>query len=423
MSKPRPKQEQAAQASNVFQFTLAGLIVFSLALISSASFIAFKLTAGTHTKLADTFAVDPNDKSRSIHMGPWGTLILRDIELERPTEYLTDEVNHPPVETWRFAGMKPDAVRALLAKNGLAEPELSTLLAPANVTADATGTIVKPPGSFLESLNAGTRAKIYVSLAGMNVNTYVDYPYIFPGDKINSIYADPRLNPDDAALLKKLVYSNGGAVQLSDYDYLLNEIPTAERRTALTRVLSRQSAVFAGLVIKPDTDIDKIANYWGNIPNVRFTDIRPLMEALKALPEGGNLSLFYLLPKFARDRLYTFPLPPQPGEPVMDCHWTTFNFSNESPDNRFNDPNYAVDYIRKNYYQIAAPSIYGDVLLLMNDKQEVKHSAVFLADDLVFTKNGNNYRQPWMIMHIPDLLATYPASPPMKAIYMRLKTD
>ena len=77
--------------------------------------------------------------------------------------------------------------------------------------------------------------------------------------------------------------------------------------------------MFAGLVIKPDTDIDKIAAYWGTIPNVRFIDIRPLMAALKALPEGGNLSLFYLLPKFARDRLYTFPLPSQTGD-AADLH-------------------------------------------------------------------------------------------------------
>ena len=210
---------------------------------------------------------------------------------------------------------------------------------------------------------------------------------------------------------------------MPDYAALLNKIPTIERRVAMARALSRQSAVFAGLVIKPDTDIDKLAAYWGNIPNVRFTDIRPLMEALKALPEGGNLSLFYLLPKFARDRLYTFPLPPQAGEPVMDCHWSTFNFSNDTPDNRFNDPTFAVNYIRKNYYQISAPSLYGDILLLMNDQNEIKHSAVYLADDLVFTKNGNNYRQPWMLMRIPDLLATYPATPAMRPIYMRRKTD
>jgi hypothetical protein len=59
----------------------------------------------------------------------------------------------------------------------------------------------------------------------------------------------------------------------------------------------------------------------------------------------------------------------------------------------------------------------------MNDRQEIKHSAVFLADDLVFTKNGDNYRQPWMIMHIPDLLATYPATPPMHPVYLRPKQN
>lgn len=414
---------QAAQTSSLFQFTLAGLILFSLALISVAAFIAFKLTAAPVPKLADSFAVDPNDPSRSVHVGPWGTLITRDIELERPAEYLTDEVNHPPVETWRFNGRKPDAVRAILVQDGLSDAEAASLLAPACATADATGTAISPPGGFLEGLTPGKRTNLYGSLAALQVNTYLEFPYIFPGNKIDAVYADSRLQPEDVALLKKLVYRNGTATQLSDYEYLLSRIPTAERRTALTRVLSRQSAVLAALVIKPDTDIDKIAAYWGNIPNVRFTDMRPLMEALKQLPEGGNLSLFYLLPKFARDRLYTFPLPPQPADPIMDCHWTTFNFSSDTPDNRFNDPGFAVEFIRRNYYQIAAPSIYGDILLLMNDRDEVKHSAVFLADDLVFTKNGNNYRQPWMLMHIPDLLATYPASPPMKAIFMRRKTD
>src|ERR1035441_9617359 len=46
----------------------------------------------------------------------------------------------------------------------------------------------------------------------------------------------------------------------------------------------RKSPCSPGWSIKPDTDIDKVAAYWGNIPNVRCTDIRPLMEALKALP-------------------------------------------------------------------------------------------------------------------------------------------
>jgi hypothetical protein len=419
----RRRKEESAQASNVFQFTLAGLIVFSLALIAGASFIGFKLSAATHPKLADTFAIDPNDKTRSVHVGPWGQLITRDIELERPVEFLTEEVSRPQPETWTFTGLNSAAVKALLVQDGLTAAQADDALVPGLVSEEKTGTVLTPSANFLFSLDAATRAKLCLALAGHGVSLYIDYPFIFPGDSLESIYADPRLNSDDLSLLKRLVYPNGTARQLSDYLLLQSQIPTLERRVAVARALSRQHAVFAGLAIKSDTDIDKIAAYWGSVPNVRFTDIRPLLESLKALPEGGNLSLFYLLPKFARDRLYTFPLPPQPGDPTMDCHWSTFNFSNDTPDNRFNNPDFAVQYIRQNFYQISAPSMYGDILLLMNEKNEVKHSAVYLADDLVFTKNGDNYRQPWMLMHIPDLLATYPATPAMRPVYMRRKTD
>lgn len=423
MSKDK-QRKLTGSAVNVFQFTLAGLIVFSLALIGGGALVGFKLSARPHRDLTeDTYAVNPKDKSRSVHVGSWGELLTRDIELERPAEYMTEEINRPEPETWHFAGQNPEGVKALLGRCGLSAEQIASVCAPARLRTEQNGTALVPPPDFLLSLDAATRGKIYLTLNGQGVNLYFDYPFIFPGDTIASIYADSRLNAEDVAGLKRLVYANGTAWQLSDYPALLCQIPTVERRVAMARALSRQSAVFAALVIKPDTDVDKIAAYWGSVPNVRFTDIRPLLESLKALPEGGNLSLFYLLPKFARDRLYTFPLPPQPGEPVMDCHWSTFNFAKDTPDNRFNDPAYAVEYLRKNYYQIAAPSLYGDILLLMNDRNEVKHSAVYLADDIVFTKNGNNYRQPWMLMRIPDLLATYPATPAMKPIYMRLKTD
>jgi hypothetical protein len=397
------------------------LIVFSLTLMAGSAFIAWKLTVVSRPRPEDSFAVDSKDKTSSIHVGPWGELLLRDISLERPVEYLTGEVAAPEPEIWTFNGLKPEGVKLFLLKNGLTASQVAAALAASKE--NNSGTQLMPAGDFLLSLNLETRRKLYLALAGQGVNLYLDYPYIFPSDTAEAIYTDTRLNPDDVALLKRLMYPNGDAQQLADYQFLLNQIPTADRRVALTRALSRQSAVLARLVVKPDTDIDKVASYWGNMPNVRITDVRPLLESLKQLPEGGSISLLYLLPKFARDRLYTFPLPPQAGEPTMDCHWSTFNFSNETPDNRFNDPAYAVQYIQKNFYPIAAPSQYGDVLLLMNDKKEIKHSAVFLADDLVFTKNGNNYRQPWMLMRISDLLATYPNTPPMQPVYMRHKTD
>jgi hypothetical protein len=83
------------------------------------------------------------------------------------------------------------------------------------------------------------------------------------------------------------------------------------------------------------------------------------------------------------------------------------NFFNEIPDNRFSDPKYTVSYLLSNYYRIAKPTAYGDRIFLLDKNGNAIHSAVYLADDIVFTKNGNNYTQPWMLMHLKDLLAEY----------------
>jgi hypothetical protein len=183
--------------------------------------------------------------------------------------------------------------------------------------------------------------------------------------------------------------------------------------------LSRQSAVLVRLCIRPDTDLDALAAYWGKVPNVHFTDIRPMLQALKGLPKGGAVSLVYLLPRFARDRLYTYQLPPAPGEPIMDCHWSTFNFCNETPDNRFSSPAECGRNIDQDFYNVGQPGACGDVVLFTDDKGHIGHSAVYLADDLVFTKNGYNYMMPWTIMRIPDLHAMYPN---LKIAYIRRKT-
>ncbi len=417
------KQGEEAQVSSVFQFSLAGLISFSIALIGASAFIGHKLTTADKFQVMDSSMTNRIDTTKSRHSGPWGWLISRNIDLEHPVEYLTEEVASPQPEIWIFKGMPAEEVRSLFATNGLSPAQICDAFAASTFTEAAAGTEIRPSEKLLLSLNANTRGKLYVSLAGKDVNMYLDSPWIFPGSAIQEISQDSRVNPDDLALLMELVYHNNGVSQLGDYQFLMTKIPTVERRVALARSISRQRAVLASLAIKPDTDVDKIAAYWSHVPDVRFTDIRPMLDALKALPQGGELNLLHLLPKFARDRLYTFPLPPEPGDPTMDCNWTTFNFCNEMPDNRFNDSAYLRSYILSNYYKIAAPSQCGDILLLLNEKNELKHSAAYIADDLVFTKNGVNYRQPWMLMHIPDLLATYPASPQLRVMYMRRRTE
>lgn len=100
---------------------------------------------------------------------------------------------------------------------------------------------------------------------------------------------------------------------------------------------------------------------------------------------------------------------------MQDCFWSAYNFFNDSPDNSFSDTHSNAG-LNKGCYQIASPTQLGDLMLLtMRDGSSV-HVAVFLADDIYFTKNGLNRTQPWILMHLADLLAEYTALHPSNGL-------
>jgi hypothetical protein len=418
----RSSKDDGTEAPNAFRFNLIGLVAFSLCL-TVGTLAAAKMCFGWHAtehSFARNEIPDPDQQGEDLftRTGRWGELLTQNIKLQRPTEYLANDAKNPAPATWTFAGLDAAKVSELLLAKGLTRQQVDSLMSRGHVAWSNGGTVITPTDDFLLSLTTEARQRLYGGLYGSNVYVYIDYPFVFPQHSIDAVYADDHVHPDDLALLKQLVYPTTNATQLTDYSLLLRKTPTLERRIALSKALSMQPAVLTRLCVRPDTDIEQVANYWGHMDNVRFNDMRPMLEALKALPQGGTVSLLYFLPPFARQRLYTFPLPDQPDAPAMDCHWSTFNFRNIEPDNRFTNTVFSVDYLKKNYYPVETASVYGDLLLLANDRNEIKHSAVYLADDLAFTKYGNNYRQPWLVARIADMQAMYPG---LKVLYYRQK--
>ncbi len=189
----RPRNKEAALASN-FQFTLAGLIIFSLALIAAASFITVKLTAANHPKLAEVFAVDPDDKTRTVQSGPWGELIMHDIQLERPAEYVTEEVSNPQPEVWTFNGMKPDAVKALFAKNGLSPRTVGCGVCSGLLQGNRLRHRTPAAGGVFAVAGRRHPAEtLHPAGRSWRQHCIFEFPYIFPGDTIESIYRDDLL--------------------------------------------------------------------------------------------------------------------------------------------------------------------------------------------------------------------------------------
>jgi hypothetical protein len=414
-----------ARSGFIVQLNLTGLVIFSVSLVVAAALVTYGLVVSRsnsgngndrpHLSASPSSSDQHNDVPPQ-EVPPWGELKTFDVDLEQPEEYIAFEMDTNRVPTWVFAKMTPDQVRALMQSCGLASNQIEHALSPALVSVTSSNTVIKPDDELVLSLPAQTRAKFYGELSKNPANHYMEFPFYFPGETFEARLGKSQLDPALVSKVRQLLYARGSDQCFSDYELVLRSAASEPERLRLVKALSRQSAVLARLRIRPDTDIDKVLGYWDR--GIQVKNIRPLLESVKRLPDGGSVSLLYLLPTFARERLYTFPLPSKPDDATMDCHWSTMNFFKETPDNRFGNPSYTAPYITTNFYQVAKPCLYGDVVLLLDKQNNAIHSGVYLADDIVFTKNGNNYAQPWKLMRMKDLLGMYAGgAPPRVAVY------
>ena len=92
---------------------------------------------------------------------------------------------------------------------------------------------------------------------------------------------------------------------------------------------------------------------------------------------------------------------------MPDCHWSSLNFFNHEPREYFHNTRLAAYHVRERYEKVAGPYHYGDVLVFSQPNGDAYHSCVYLAGDLVFTKNGENAATPWIMTQLRDLQAVY----------------
>lgn len=407
------------------RFNLPCLALFSIGLIFASGALVYALMRSPQSRAAmplaalavQARATDPIQDATPA----WGELLTSDVELENPEEYLATDFDPSQSPTWVFTGMSLEKIRSLFTECGLSPAQIDRALAAPSVS--PTNILIHPDVDLVCSLTTESRGKLYEHLAHNPANLYMYFPVCFANNSFELAMRESKVAPEVIALIKPLLYRRGNAQYFSDHEVVMSRIASAEQRRLLLKALSRQPAVLASLRVRPTTDVEKLLGYWTIAPGVRYKDLRPLLESLQRLPEGGTLSLLHLLPPFARERLYTFPLPPKAGDPAMDCHWSSLNFFNEQPDDRLGNPGFAATVLTKNYYPVQKPTAYGDVIVLVDEKNNGLHSAVFIADNLVFTKNGNSHQQPWMLMRMESLLATYSVKGNVRMIVYRQKSS
>jgi hypothetical protein len=127
-------------------------------------------------------------------------------------------------------------------------------------------------------------------------------------------------------------------------------------------------------------------------------------------PDGGSINILELLPPLPASLLHSYPVPHnylKGPEVIKNCSWTALNFFRDEPVAEFSDQNYMIKVLANDYVPVLSDPRYGDIALFLTPDNQMRHVAVFLADDLYFTKNGDNPWHPWVYSTAADLIENF----------------
>lgn len=342
-------------------------------------------------------------------VGPWGRLTHHRISIEPPEEFIPGDYT-PPIIRWTFTGTTAEQLEQLWIEARLTADQRAVLADPRNRTITGSGIVIAPPNDLVLSLSPDARARIYTVLAGFPENATQREPFRFRSAAIDEWFEGSGVAAEYVELTKRLVYRRNGTAFFCDYDLVLPRIRTTANRTLYLKTLARKSALLVSLHVDRATDIEELAEYWGR--GRRAKDVKPLLQSLARQPEPRTIDIVHLIPRFARSLLYTYPLPSDdPNDANRDCHWTAFNFYKEQPDERFTDIEFVKQTLQRDYYPVAGEPQLGDVIMFVQPGGVVIHSCVYIADDIVFTKNGPSFAVPWQLAELDSVLSFYSVGP------------
>lgn len=349
----------------------------------------------------DRAKVAEPDRGTSL-AGPWGELRMTSILIAPPDTAVNPAQCTTTPEPWFLYGMDRGATGQWLALSGMGPEWVAAVLATARCEA-GQGCALEPGVDLLGAMTPQARAVLYRGLAHDPRNIEYFLAFSRPADRVERWLEASGLAPSSRDLVRSLMYPRRGDLAFSDAAVACSRLGSDGEKARLVKALSRTRGVVASLQVPEGADVEALWGYWGRGPSHK--DARPLLESLASRPGGGIVDVIHLLPAFVRARVNTFP---GPNDPIVDCHWTSFNFFSDVPDAGFLEMQHIVDALRTQYHRVAPSEAgLGDVVLFVLPNGDIIHSAVEVAGPIVFTKNGASPLRPWVLASLADLEMLY----------------
>lgn len=343
-------------------------------------------------------------------VGPWGRVTYLPIYLE-VSNALVEAYPLPNVlPRWTYPDAVWEGVPTRWREAGLPAAWVEVLRGEACVMREGEWVHVFPPLEMVEAMAADVRARVYAELAQYAVNEYYADPVLILTDTVAEWYASSRLRPELIEKIVALSYRRGKVWAFSDLPLLLGyAVDEAEARLVF-KSFTRTRTYLVRLVVSPGADVEGVVGYWSvGRRGFRLKDIEPLLSSIQETGIEVNLDIAHLLPALPRKLLYTYPGLEMALQGMLpDCHWTCLNFFNYEPHGYLLDTRLATSRVLSEYMRVDPPYEYGDILFFLGEgNEDAFHSCVYLADVLVFTKNGRNQLAPWIISTLEDVSRVY----------------
>ena len=338
--------------------------------------------------------------------GPWGKLETSSMYIEAP-DNLLDSVQRPnSVPVWHFPGGTETALRQLFTKAGLAPAVQERILDPKRRIQQGAVLSVFPPIDDLQALTQESRSIVYPELGKSELNEFHANPIYIVGGDVDEWLRETNLRPKLQDLIRKMTWRTGSALAFSDLRTLLSQAESDEEVRHIFKTTTRRRTLMVQLKVGPNSDLKALIAYWS--AGGRSLDIVPMLEAAASRGCETEIDITHLLPPIPRRRLYTYPTLDLAAKGRMpDCHWTSLNFFELSMKDYFLDLRLAANRVIQGYEKVSPPYRLGDVLLYLNPAGNAVHSCVYIADNIVFTKNGENSLSPWLLKRQSDIDEIY----------------
>ncbi len=349
-------------------------------------------------------------------VGPWGQLLCQETILEAPADYFLEGWMDQPT-IWNFPG-NLNAARQIMEQAGLESELIEEIIKTSRWEAKGEGMEATLTDEAIGRLNVDQRSAIYPLVY---TDQYLRYfSAKFPGGSFARLAPDfPESTTD---LVDRFLYRRGGSLACMNIGPVTRSMPDHESRLRMMRALSRTQSYIPTLRIEPNSDFEEIIRYWS--AGGRNPRVRSLLRSFQSTTEATSIDLLHLLPPLPRRLLNTYSsLNDRNSNAGPDCWWTGLHFFRNEVSNRALDNMPSAYFLQRDFEEVSPPLQFGDLIVLSNkDTGLLIHAYSYLADDLMFTKNGNALRSPWAIMREENILKIY-SGPKTKREIFRSKLN